>query len=998
MNFDPRQYQAIFCDEAAEHVVLLEAALLRLEADPADGEAVGEAFRAAHTVKGGADAIGFPGLAKFTHGLEELLGRLRGGVAVTRQALDLLLEGCDCLGRYVSACRSDGPPPAGVDELLARLRKGTDGDRLPDPPSHEPSAAAKRNRYTVTIDPHTDAFLCGLDPLRLIREVAALGTVGHVDVEVSRLPLDCMEPEWCYLAWTLTLDTDQPPSVIEEVFEFAREKVRVTVVPTEQEAPVTIQPGVPEPLAGKHSHNGSESQSGSPLHVPKSLAAGLSVNSPTGVSVPEPIAMAVSLVERGTLTAEQALDALNRQRLARPMLGAIAVQLGHLSDVRLKEILAGMDGGQPFGVVAMHMGYLTEDVLAKLFMYQEWNTPPLTDVLAMAGLMSNTVAPPPPDLSVLDDYGPMIGEFCQEADEHLETADRHLLTIDADPTNAEALNAVYRGFHTIKGVSSMLGLAIVQTLAHEAESLLNLAREGTVTLKGKPLDLVFLSTDALKWQIRRIRKWAEDRAPMDEDPGLGILLADLRATVAGQTVSQQHPGPAPSVTPPPARAHAPVVPSESSPASPPPPPKAEPVAAKAEPPARRDGGNTSKETVRVDKDRLDKLINIIGELVIAQSMAQQEFDELNDGTGAMSLALPELSKISRDLQELSLSLRMVPLQGTFQKMARLVRDLSRKMDKPVEFELHGEETELDKTVVDQLGDPLMHMVRNAVDHGLEDPAERVAAGKPAEGRVVLKAYHQGGSVYVELSDDGKGMDRERLVRKAVEKGIVQEGQRLSDAEAYALIFAPGFSTAKAVTDVSGRGVGMDVVRRNVEALQGNILINTKLGSGTTFTIRLPLTLAIMDGLMVSLGEDVYVLPLLSVIESFRPRPADLHTIAARGEAVTVRGEVVPLLRLHQLLGRPARMTDPCQALVVLMEAQGKKHALLVDELLGQMQAVVKSLDSNYKRVDGLAGATILGDGRVAMIIDIHGLTQLHTQSGGGVMVPAAPDDLFGDLA
>jgi two-component system chemotaxis sensor kinase CheA len=343
---------------------------------------------------------------------------------------------------------------------------------------------------------------------------------------------------------------------------------------------------------------------------------------------------------------------------------------------------------------------------------------------------------------------------------------------------------------------------------------------------------------------------------------------------------------------------------------------------------------------------------------------------------------------------------MVPLQGTFQKMARLVRDLSRKMGKPVELELHGEETELDKTVVDQLGDPLMHMVRNAVDHGLEGSAEeRLAVGKPAEGRVKLSAYHQGGSIYIQLTDDGRGMDREKLIRKAVEKGIIADGTRLSDAEAYNLIFAPGFSTAAAVTDVSGRGVGMDVVRRNVEALQGNILITTKLGQGTTFTIRLPLTLAIMDGLMVSLGEDVYVLPLLSVIESFRPRPADLHTVAARGEAVTVRGEVVPLLRLHQLLGRPARMTDPCQALVVLMEDQGKKHALLVDELLGQMQAVVKSLDSNYKRVDGLAGATILGDGRVAMILDIHGLTQLHTRSGGGVVAAstASLDDLFGDL-
>jgi len=875
MNFDPTQYRAIFCDEATEHVALLEGALLRLEADPATtADAVDEAFRSAHTIKGGADAIGFPGLAQFTHGLEELLGRFRGRDAVPRPVLDLLLEGTDGVARYLVACKAGEPPPPDLEGLSVRFRSESE---------RAVAAPAPAFRYAVSVTPAPDAFRCGLDPLRLLRELATLGTVSEVALTAEPPPLPDLDPEACYLAWSLVLETDRPPSAVGEVFEFAREKVRVTVTPIAEEVPVSARPVGSELFGGT-----------------------------------------------------------DRESL----------------------------GDRPDAVAAAPV--------ASASVFVEVPDPPL---------------PPPPDVSVLDDYGPMIGEFCQEADEHLEAADRNLLTIDADPTNAEALNAVYRGFHTIKGVSSMLGLSLVQMLAHEAESLLNLAREGKVVLSGKPLDLVFLSTDAMKRQIRGIRKLAEDRVPMPEDPGLGLLLADLRAVAAPSSVAQ----PRPASAPPPAaaRAETAVAPVESPPAS----PKVEPVVAKADPHARRDGGNASKETVRVDKDRLDKLINTIGELVIAQSMAQQEFDELNGGTGAMSLALPELSKISRDLQELSLSLRMVPLQGTFQKMARLVRDLSRKMDKPVELELHGEETELDKTVVDQLGDPLMHMVRNAVDHGLEDPAERVAAGKPATGHVTLKAYHQGGSVYIELSDDGKGMDRERLVRKAVEKGIVQEGQRLSDAEAYALIFAPGFSTAAAVTDVSGRGVGMDVVRRNVEALQGNILISTKLGSGTTFSIRLPLTLAIMDGLMVSLGEDVYVLPLLSVIESFRPRPADLHTIAARGEAVTVRGEVVPLLRLHQLLGRPARMTDPCQALVVLMEDQGKKHALLVDELLGQMQAVVKSLDSNYKRVDGLAGATILGDGRVAMILDIHGLTQLHTQTGGGVMVPATTtDDLFGDLA
>ncbi len=575
----------------------------------------------------------------------------------------------------------------------------------------------------------------------------------------------------------------------------------------------------------------------------------------------------------------------------------------------------------------------------------------------------------PPDSTVLEESGDMIADFSTEAEEHLEAIDRHLLTIDGEPTNAEAINAVYRGFHTIKGVSSMLGLGPIQTLAHEAENLLNLAREDKLVLRGKPLDLVFASTDALKRQILSLRAWLTNHRPLEVDPALPPLIASLRAVVAGEPEGPAAP-PMPAATPGPEEAAVAAAAEHAGSES----------TAAGHPHARVASGE--KDTVRVDRNRLDKLINTIGELVIAQSMAQEEFEELTRRSGNHSRALPELSKISRDLQELSLSLRMVPLQGTFQKMARLVRDLSRKMDKPVEFEMHGEETELDKTVVDQLGDPLMHMVRNAVDHGLESPDERRAAGKAVEGLVSLRAYHQGGSVYIELTDDGKGLDRDRILRKAIEKGLVAENLRLTDPEVYALIFEPGFSTAKAVTDVSGRGVGMDVVRRNVQALQGSIHIRTQLGRGTTFTIRLPLTMAIMDGLMVGLGDDIYILPLLSVIESFRPRTSEFRTIVGRGEVVNVRGETVPLLRLYRLLGRSSRVEDPCLGIVVLVEDQGSKYALLCDELLGQMQAVVKSLDANYRRVEGLAGATILGDGRVAMILDVHGLTRLHSQSGG----------------
>ena len=822
--------------------------------------------------------------------------------------------------------------------------------------------------------------------------------MSEVRVQTDNLPaINDLDPEQCYLSWRIQFQTDRSPTAITDVFSFAGDMIQVTVEPHAQ----TPSPPVSDPVL---SFSQFESAIGR-------------------LPIPHPLRLVTFLVERGILNAQQALDALNGHHLARPPLSRLAVETGRVSVARTFEILALLKEGDQFAAKAVELGDLTEADLGRLLLLQECQSRPLhewlvaNDVVTRAELDRELVAfrtnasaslcadveftqvelpavPLPPGSIIFRNNGEMIPDFCAEAEEHLDAADRQLLVLDSDPTNTEALNAIYRGFHTIKGLSSMLGLTAIQTLAHEAENLLNLARDGELTLRGKALDLAFASTDALKRQIASIRHWAPNRERIAPDAVLPQLLADLRAVAARKPCPTPQPQPQPQPEPPPPAA-APIPSEEHPPAA-----VAAPEPTEAQPGTRRLAA-PDKEIVRVDRDRLDKLINTIGELVITQSMAQQEFDELSAGE-VNSLVLPELSKISRELQELSLLLRMVPMQGTFQKMTRLVRDLSRKMNKPVQLELHGEETELDKTVVDQLGDPLMHMVRNAVDHGLESPEDRVAAGKRAEGRVTLRAYHQGGNVHIELTDDGRGLDRERILAKAIEKGLVAEGQRLTDAEVYALIFAPGFSTAAAVTDVSGRGVGMDVAHRNVEALQGNILIRTQLGQGTTFTIRLPLTLAIMDGLIVSLGNEVYVLPLLSVVESFRPRRSDVHRVAGRGEAVTVRGEVVPMLRLHQILRRPCRVTDPCRGLVVLVEDQGEKYALLVDELLGQMQAVVKSLDANYQRVEGLAGATILGDGRVAMILDIHGLAQLHTQFGGGTPVPAlavqGSDNFFGETS
>jgi len=337
---------------------------------------------------------------------------------------------------------------------------------------------------------------------------------------------------------------------------------------------------------------------------------------------------------------------------------------------------------------------------------------------------------------------------------------------------------------------------------------------------------------------------------------------------------------------------------------------------------------------------------------------------------ALARKVAHAGKIVRELQELAIGLRTVPLRPTVQKLSRLVRDVAARLGKEVDFVTEGEDTEVDRAVADGLGDPLVHMLRNALDHGLEPPDARAAAGKPRRGRVRLAARHAGGAVVVELSDDGRGLDRERIARKAVERGLIESDRGMSDAEVHALIFAPGFSTAEVVTDLSGRGVGMDVVRRELERVRGRVDIASAAGQGTTFTVRLPLTLAVADGMLVRVGDERYVVPTASVHMSFRPAPGALHTVAGRGEVVTLRGDVLPVVRLHTLFGVGGAEQDPARAILMLVGDGARRAALLVDELLGQQQVVVKALGDGIGRVPGLAGGAILGDGRVGLILDV----------------------------
>jgi two-component system chemotaxis sensor kinase CheA len=382
-------------------------------------------------------------------------------------------------------------------------------------------------------------------------------------------------------------------------------------------------------------------------------------------------------------------------------------------------------------------------------------------------------------------------------------------------------------------------------------------------------------------------------------------------------------------------------------------------------------------TIRVPTEKVDALIDLVGELVISQSMIEGAIAALPPESAArLRTALATMVHNTREIQERVMSIRMVPISTVFSRFPRLVRDLAGQLGKEVELELEGQETELDKTVVEGLGDPLMHLVRNALDHGLERPEQRLAAGKPAQGRVRLAARDSGGSVIIELSDDGGGIDVRRIRQKAVAKGLIAADADLTDEQLQLLIFEPGFSTVEQVSDLSGRGVGMDVVRSNVTALNGSITIESTPGQGTTFRIKLPLTLAILDGLLVTCGEQKYVLPTLSVLESLRPKVEELRQVYERGELVLVRGEPLPLLRLHHLLAVDQAVTAPERGLVVLLDTEQGRVGLLVDALLGQSQVVIKNLENNYGRVAGLLGATILGDGEVALILDVQGLLDL----------------------
>lgn len=570
----------------------------------------------------------------------------------------------------------------------------------------------------------------------------------------------------------------------------------------------------------------------------------------------------------------------------------------------------------------------------------------------------------------LDSDRELLQEFLNESQEHLQNIENGVLVLEENPKDADTLNSIFRAFHTFKGGSGFLNLTPIKNLAHELESLLDAARQHKLEINSGIINVILEGGDTLKQFVAEISNQVTGGKPQGPIVVPTLQLIDRVQRVLADPESALTEAPK-------ARSNAV---SENQPAAGSSPAAGAPSAAPSAEGAKSSGGNANAASnaggfVKVDTAKLDSLIDLVGELVIAESMVVQDPDMLSLPSRHLARNLAQLRRITSDLQRTAMSLRMVPIRATFQKMNRLVRDLAAKQQKEVHLVLSGEETELDRNIVEAISDPLVHMIRNAADHGVEKPEARVARGKPAQGTIHLRAFHRGGNIVIQIQDDGNGLNKDKLLAKAREKGIVKPNESLTDKQIYELIFAPGFSTAEQITDISGRGVGMDVVRRNIEKLRGKVDIETTAGQGTTFTIYLPLTLAIIDGMIVSVGGERYIIPTLSVRESFRPKPEMLSTVHERGEMVNVRGRLSPLLRLYQYFGQRPKVTDPAQAIVVVVESGDHTRCLMVDELSGKQEVVIKSLGGALKKNAALAGGAVLGDGRVGLILNVDALVK-----------------------
>lgn len=569
--------------------------------------------------------------------------------------------------------------------------------------------------------------------------------------------------------------------------------------------------------------------------------------------------------------------------------------------------------------------------------------------------------------SALNQDPELVGDFILEAREHLQTVESGLLILEKEPANPETLNAVFRSFHTLKGLAGFLEFAHIQAVSHEVETILDLARTGQLVLRPNLVDLTLESADFVGREVLRIELQLHGQDPgVEQDPWpllervRKVIGGDHSAQVGAQVWAQATTAVEMKVVAP---ARQSVVPEVA----------VVPAGAPVSEAKSKKSGTTDTPAIRVDTAKLDYLLDMVGEMVIAESMVRLDPELSGTKNTRLQRNLNQLRRVTAEVQKVAMATRLIPVATLFQRVNRLVRDTSRKAGKKAEVELVGEDTQLDKTIIEELTDPIMHMVRNSIDHGIEAPADRVKAGKPQSGKVQLKAYRQADHIQIEIADDGRGLNKDRILAKARERGLIGDAVQLNDSEIFQLIFEPGFSTAEKVTDLSGRGVGMDVVKKQIQKLRGRVEIKSVEGEGTTFYLKLPLTLAIVDGLVVGVGRERYILPIHSVNEMFRPMENQVSTVQGSGEMVMIRNRLLPLIRLHRALGVRPKSEEVMQTLLIVAETEGRRFVLMVDEFIGKQEVVIKSLGASIRNTPGIAGGAILGDGRVGLILDLEAI-------------------------
>jgi len=596
--------------------------------------------------------------------------------------------------------------------------------------------------------------------------------------------------------------------------------------------------------------------------------------------------------------------------------------------------------------------------------------------------MSKVEVSGPEMIEILDPE--LVGDFLQEGRDHLSSIEMNLLALESNPEDMEAISAIFRPFHSIKGVSGFLNLQDVHKLTHHAENLLDEARSGKLQITEQIVDVVLEAVDILKKLLDDVQRALHENVPVQTSANIVKAFCErLEKVQRGE--SAIHRGEIDSNRGSDEEA------GEGS--------HEETTAASFAGEDRKLdacvaanlGGDPEKPrrmkesaaSVRIDTQKLDNLVDMVGELVIAQSMVLQNPELQGIKNQKLQKDSIQLRRITNEMQRIAMSMRMVPIKSTFQKVTRLVRDLSRKSGKEVFLEMRGEETEIDRNMVEEIYDPLVHMIRNSIDHGIELPEERQVAGKNRQGRILIGAEQKGGNIVIDIKDDGRGLDSEAILNTAVRRGVVAAGEQLDEKSIYELIFHPGFSTREVITEVSGRGVGMDVVKKCVEHLRGKMEIFTVAGQGTHFQFKFPLTMAIIDGMIIRVGEERYVVPTIALQESLRPGKESYMTVQGKGELIKVRNNLMPLIRLHQIFDVEPRCRDPWEALLLVVNEDGRFYCLLADEIVGRQEVVIKSLGSSLNRILGVSGGSILGDGKVTLILDVKGIVTRYREIRSG---------------